>query len=165
MSRYNDLQQLCSKYGDATAEQTKLIKKLGHAIISGFNKYLGGECSTVFGVPPDGDFEPGCDYRDECFSFYGQGLLFLEPVYMGLCVVVKNLAGNGATSVMTKVKMLVRGDQICIYVGMDGREVRISRDFEEQLGPVFAELYQDIEKGFSLEIDEFKGRRSIGFLS
>ena len=165
MSRYQDLQQLCSKYDEAAIEQTKIIMKLGRAIIVGFEEYLGSGPGAVYGVPPDDEFIPGRDYRERSFSFHGQETMFLEPVDMGLCVLIANLRGKGSTWVTTRVEMFVRGNQISISVGTDGNEILVSRDFEGRLGPVFAELYHDIEKQFSLEIDEFESRRSIGFLN
>ena len=153
------------EYGEAAIEQTKLIKRLGRAIIVGFEEYLGSGPGAVYGVPPDDEFTPGRDYRDRCFSFHGQETMFLGPVDMGLCVLIANLKGKGSTWVTTRVEMFVRGNQISISGGTDGNEILVSRDYQGRLGPVFAELYYDIEKQFSLEIDELEFRRSIGFLT
>ena len=115
-SKYDELKEAISDYGEAAMENLVRCKGLGEAVLEGFGDWLGCSAEKVVAVPAQGPFDPRHHYGDAAFSFHGAQVVRLEPVLFGLCVIVDNVEDSGALWLRTGVRLEVTGDSFDIYV-------------------------------------------------
>lgn len=165
-SKYEELQQAISDYGEAAMENLVRCKAFGRAVIEGLAGFLDCPPERVKGVPPQGQFDPRQDYGDAAFSFHTQSVIRLEPVVFGVCVVVPNVEDSGSLWLRTAVRVEVTGDTFDVFVASQPL-VHVPIDFTGKLERVFEAIHHELLTVFRKELADFNDDRfsgGIGFL-
>jgi hypothetical protein len=163
---YEEIKNAIRDYGAAAFQNLLKSRSLAEAVIDGFHLYLGCERGKVAGVPAAGPFDPREPYGEKAFSFYGRDVIVLEPVRVGISLIVGNLEDSGALWLRTVLSAEIAGDHFAVFVGAQP-ELRVPLDFDDRLEPVFRALQKEFLDTFQLEILEFEDQRfstGIGFL-
>jgi hypothetical protein len=165
-TKYEELQDLTSAYGKATIAFTTSVRELGHKIVDAYAETLGGPDQSVHAVPAVGDFNPGTMYRDECYSMHGQGLVYLEPIWMGVCTVIRNKGDVGSTWVRTVIEFRPSDRGIVALVGDKGRKVILAARADQDFTDISEALFADVREAFSEQLAEARGDHGrIGFMT
>ncbi|MCI5044102.1 MAG: hypothetical protein MRY72_05340 [Aquisalinus sp.] len=165
-SKYDELKQAISDYGEAAMENLVRCKGIGQAIVAGFPEWLGCPAERVTTVPPGGQFDPRRDYAEAAFSYHNQPVIRLEPIIFGICVAVQNVEDSGALWLRTAIRLEVTGDTFDIFVA-NQPAVHVSLDYDnEKLAPVFEAIHKELMQVFKTQLAEFNDsryERGIGF--
>ena len=164
-TRYEELKQAISDYGEAAMENLVRCKALGQAIIGGLAGWLECPPDKVAAVPPAGQFDPRHDYGDAAFSYHGQPVIRLEPIVFGVCVAVKNVEDSGSLWLRTAIRVEVTGDTFDLFVANQPM-INIPKEFTGQLDPVYEAIHRELMSVFKTELADFHDNRydqGIGF--
>jgi hypothetical protein len=166
-SKYEELQQAISDYGEAAMENLVRCKAFGKAVLEGLAAYLECPPEQVVGVPAQGQFDPRHAYGDAAYSFHGQPVIRLEPMVFGVCVIVPNVEDSGSLWLRTAIRVEVTGDTFDVFVANQPM-VQVSLDFTGKLTPVFDAIHKELMNVFRTELADFNDDRfvhGIGFLA
>lgn len=119
----------------------------------------------VWGVPPDGEFEPRTDYRDAAYSSYYQNVCYLEPILMGISTEIGNKADRGATWVRTVLEFQPSGIDLVVLVGESSNRICPDQDHGSAMAAICEAIFEDVRRAFSLELEDAKGETRIGFIT
>ncbi|WP_086996942.1 hypothetical protein [Rhizobium sullae] len=164
-SRYEELQELTTQYGEYTWAFYNRVHDAGSKIIESYSAFLGGPKSAANGVPPYGEFEPRGLYRDASFSSHERGTTYLEPIFMGICTEIGNKADDGATWVRTVIEFKPSGSELVALVGVRSRRAVIGQEPSAAMEAICEAIFEDVREAFSAELDEASGRTRIGFIA
>lgn len=165
-AKFDELKAAIRAYGDAAFQNLLKSRALGDAILTRFHEFEGCPRENVVAVPAQGPFDPHKDYGDEAFSYAHRGVIVLEPVRFGICLIVGNVEDSGSLWLRTVVSAEIIGDTFDVFVAAQPL-IRISLDFEDKLGPVFDAIHKEFVDTFAIEVNEFNDTRfrtGIGFL-
>ena len=164
---YDELTGAIRAYGKAAMTNLLRCKALGYGILEGFAGWLGCDGERVVCVPATGPFDPRHDYGDAAYSFHQQAVIRLEPITVGVCLIVDNVEDSGSIWLRTGLRIEISGDTFDVFVG--GQPVvHVPLDFEGHLDPVFKAIHAEMMGVFARDLAEFKDERvkgKIGFVS
>ncbi|MEM9422439.1 MAG: hypothetical protein AAF986_08040 [Pseudomonadota bacterium] len=166
MTPYEQLKESIRDYGDAAMENFLRCRAFGRAVAEGFPEFMGCSDKCVSLVPAEGPFDPSKVYGDKAFSFQPEGVIRLEPVTFGVCVIVPNAEDSGSLWLRTGLRVEVTGDTFDIFVSHQPM-VRVPLEFEGQLNIVHETILKELLSVFRKELARFNDERytgGIGFL-
>lgn len=163
-TKYEELQFLTRDYGEQTREFIRDVKASGQKIIEAYAEYLGGPKTAVKAVPPSGEFQHQGPYRDEAFDCYGRGMIYLQPICMGVCTNIQNQSGNGAVLVRTVIEFRSSIPGLRVSVGDKAKKFHTEDGLENVMHDICGAIFEDAHHAFSIDLDEAQGSSRIGFM-
>ncbi len=166
MTPYETLKTAISDYGEAAMENFLRCRAFGRAVHEGLPSFMGCSEKCVSLVPADGPFDPSKPYGDKAFSFQLDGVIRLEPIMFGICIIVPNAEDSGSLWLRTGVRVEVTGDTFDVFVSHQPM-VRVPLEFEGQLAPVHEAILKELLSVFRKDLARFNDERyagGIGFL-
>ena len=167
MTPYHQIKDAIRDYGEAAMENFLRCRAFGKAVVAGVPAFFGCSPKCVSLVPAQGPFDPSKSYGDEAFSFDPKGVIRLEPITFGICVIVPNAEDSGSLWLRTGVRVEVTGDTFDVFVSNQPM-VRIALNFQGKLDPVHQALVNEYLSVFRKELARFSDERyagGIGFLT
>ncbi|MEL6361004.1 MAG: hypothetical protein AAFR21_07945 [Pseudomonadota bacterium] len=165
-TKLEELKAAIKDYGDAAFQNLLKCRALGDAIINGFHEFEGCERSCVASVPAAGPFDPRKDYGDSAFSFSGRDVIILEPVRVGICLIIGNQEDAGSLWLRTAISMEITGDTFDVFIAARP-VIRIPLEFAGHLQAIYEAIHKEFLETFTKEVLEFNDARfktGIGFL-
>lgn len=163
-TKYQELKELTSEYGKETTKFNHRVWSWGSWIMTAYSEWLEADGRIVCGVPPNRSFRHREEYCGEAFSTFGNRLLFLEPIQMGICTEIGNLGDDGSTFVRTVLEFQPSNSQVTLMVGRNGERFSLGDDIDSYRLEICEAIYEDVKMAFSLDLDEAQGNSRIGFL-
>lgn len=164
---YAQLKAAVRDYGEAAMENFLRCRAFGLALAEGLPAFMGCSDKCVSLVPPEGAFDPAKAYGDAAFSFDPKGVIRLEPILFGVCVIMPNAEDSGSLWLRTVVRVEITGDTFDIFAGHQPM-VRVPLEFADRLAPVYQAIYKELLSVFRKELARFNDERyagGIGFLT
>ena len=162
-TKYEELQSLMKKYGEETLTFHQRVKAIGPKIVAAYDDYLGGPKFSANSVPPDGQFEPSEMYRDAAYDSFGRGLLYLDPIRMGICTIITNLSDDVSVSVRTVIEFQPSDAGLRLVVGTRSKQIHLESDLSLVMTGICEAIFEDAREAFSLALDQAQGRSRVGF--
>ncbi|WOI54354.1 hypothetical protein [Parvularcula sp. LCG005] len=166
MTPYEQLQTAIRDYGDAAMGNFLRCRALGQAVVEGLPDYLKCPPAHVKLVPPAGPFDPAKAYGDKAFSYNENAVIRLEPISLGVCVIVPNTDDSGSLWLRTGLRVEVTGETFDIFVANQPM-VQVPLEFTGQLTPVYETIHAELMAVFRKDLQRFTDERyagGIGFL-
>lgn len=166
MTPFEEIRVAVRDYGDAAMENFLRCRALGRAVFAAMPEYFGCDSGCVSLVPAQGAFDPTKDYGDDAFSFNQKGVIRLEPITFGVCLVVPNTDDSGSLWLRTGIRTEITGDTFDVFVSHQPM-VRVPVEFTGQLAPVLDSIKREYLSVFRTELAHFNDERyagGIGFM-
>ena len=163
MTKFDDLQHLAKDYGNRSITQSFESKRLGHEIIDRLPDFLGCDKANVRAIPPHGPISTEGGHNHEAFSNYGQRLLNLQPIEMGVGLRLNDLEDDGYSMLRSIVSMSLKSDGFSVAVGSSEDTVRVSLAFKEGMHRLLDQICLDFEGLFQPDLSETERSKGVGF--
>lgn len=166
MTPYEELVDAIRDYGEAAMENFLRCRAFGQGVVEALPDFLKCPPACVSLVPAQGPFDPSMSYGDRAFSYDPKGVIRLEPILFGVCLIIPNAEDSGSLWLRAGVKVEVTGDTFDIFVAHQPM-VRVPLEFDGRLTPVLETIHKEYLSVFEKDVARFTDEQyagGIGFI-